>query len=90
MVVACVILEVIGWALPIGAAIVAFRRLYPTMPDPQVGVPTSYGAVERWMQHDIPDLFRSRKSALKWPALSAAIGVTSSTVSSLLSLLFMA
>lgn len=89
MVIACIVLEVIGWALPIGAAVAAYRRVYPNMPDPKFGVPSTYGAVERWMQHDIPDLFRSRKSALKWPALVAAFGLTCSTVSGVLSLLFL-
>jgi hypothetical protein len=89
MVITCIILELIGWALPIGSAIVAYGRVYPNMPDPRVGEPTTYGAVERWMKHDIPDLFRSRRSALKWPALFAAFGLTCSTASSVLSLVFL-
>jgi hypothetical protein len=89
MVITCIVLELVGWVLPIGSAIVAFMRFYPQLPNPQEGVTTTYGDVERWMKHDIPELFRSRKSALKWPALFAAVGLTSSTASSVLSLLFL-
>lgn len=89
MVIACLVLEVVGWVLPVGSAIVAYTRIYPNMPDPRVGEPTTYGAVERWMKNDIPDLFRSRKSALKWPAVFAAFGLTCSTASGVLSLMFL-
>ena len=89
MVIACLVLEVVGWVLPIGAAITAYMRFYPQLPNPAEGVDTTYGDVQRWMQHDIPEMFRSRRSALKWPALFAAFGLTCSTVSSVLSLLFL-
>lgn len=89
MVIACMILELIGWALPIGSAVVAYMRLYPQLPNPQPGVMTTYGDDQRWMQQDIPELFRSRKSALKWPALFAAFGLTCSTASGVLSLLYL-
>lgn len=89
MVIACVILELTGWVLPIGSAVVAFSRLYPHMPNPIEGVATTHGDMKRWMHHDLPDLFRSRRSALKWPALFAAFGLTCSTVSSVLSLVFL-
>lgn len=89
MVILCIVLELIGWVLPIGSAAVAFLRLYPTMPDPAPNKTTSYGDVERWMKRDIPDLFRSRRAALKWPALFAAFGLTCSTASTVLSLVFL-
>lgn len=89
MVLLCIVLELIGWVLPIGAAVVAFMRTYPAMPYPVEGRVTNYGDVERWMKRDIPDLFRSRKAALKWPALVAAFGLTCSTAASILSLLFL-
>lgn len=89
MVILCIVLELIGWVLPIASALVAFFRLYPTMPDPAPNETTTYGDVERWIKRDIPDLFRSRRSALKWPALFAAFGLTCSTASSMLSLIFL-
>ena len=89
MTILCIILELIGWVLPIGSAVVAYFRLYPTMPNPVRGETTTYGDVERWMKEDIPELFRSRRSALKWPALGAAFGLTCSTASSVLSILFL-
>lgn len=89
MLIACIILELIGWILPIGSAIVAYRRIYPSMPDAKAVAVTTHGDVQRWMEQDIPDLSRSRKSALKWPALVAAFGLTCSTVSGVLSLLFL-
>lgn len=89
MAILCIILELIGWILPIGSAVVAYLRLYPTMPDPSPNKETTYVDVDRWMKHDIPDMFRSRRSALKWPALFAAFGLTCSTASSVLSILFL-
>ncbi|NKR11236.1 hypothetical protein A5N17_01720 [Arthrobacter sp. D2] len=89
MAVLCIILELIGWVLPIGAIAFAFFRTYPTMPDPARGEVTKYGQVELWMKHDIPELFRSRRAALKWPALVAAFGLTCSTASSILSIVYL-
>lgn len=85
----CIVLELVGWILPIGAAVFAYFRMYPAMPNPKEDDVVTYGNVERWMKQDIPELFRSRKSALKWPALVAAFGLTCSTVSSILSILFL-
>ncbi|SKB37507.1 hypothetical protein SAMN05660916_00577 [Arthrobacter sp. 31Cvi3.1E] len=85
----CIILELIGWVLPITAAVVAYFKLYPKMPNPKQDEVVTYGNVEHWMKHDIPELFRSRRSALKWPALVAAFGLTCSTISSILSIMYL-
>ncbi|WP_162943626.1 hypothetical protein [Arthrobacter celericrescens] len=89
MLVLCITLEVIGFVTPISAAVVAYRRYYPHMPDPSPGAVTTYDDVDRWMKHDIPEMFRSRRAALKWPALWAAFGLACSTASGVLSMLFL-
>ena len=89
MLVLCVTLEAIGFIIPVSAAVVAYRRFYPHMPDPAAGAPTTNDDVQRWMTHDIPELFRSRRAALKWPALWAGFGLACSTASGVLSMLFL-
>ncbi|WP_345037301.1 hypothetical protein [Arthrobacter methylotrophus] len=87
MIVGCLVLTIVGFVIPVAAAVVAYTRFYPQMPDPAPNVTTTYDDVERWMKHDIPELFRSRKAALKWPALWAGFGLLCSTAASVLSLL---
>jgi hypothetical protein len=87
--VVCIVLEVVGFLIPVSAAVVAYRRYFPHMPNPSSDATTTYDDVERWMKHDIPELFRSRRAALKWPALWAGFGLACSTASGVLSMLFL-
>lgn len=89
MAILCIILELVGWILPIGGAVIAYFRLFPTLPNPKADQIVTYDNVQQWMKHDIPDLFRSRRSALKWPALVVAFGLTCATVSSILSIMYL-
>ncbi len=90
MLITCIVLEVIGWVLPIGSAGLAYRRLFRSHPADLIEKDgMTYGGFEKMMSIGIPDLLRSQRDALKWPALIAGVGVTSSTVSGILSMLFL-
>lgn len=81
-----VTLAVLGFVIPAVAAVLAYRRtmrIGPRIPDG----PASYGDVRRWVDVDIPELFRARMSAVKWPAVWALCGIGCGAAASVLSVL---
>jgi hypothetical protein len=81
MVITCIILEVLGGALPIFSAITAYRRFYKGPNALNAGPNVTFG--------DDMLLRQEQKSALKGPAIVAGIGVISSTLAGVLSLVFL-
>ena len=83
MILVLVVLYAFGFIIPSAAAVVAYRRTMRIAPKIPPGRPT-YVDVQRWVEADIPNLFRDRMSAVKWPAIWALVGLGCSTMASII------